>query len=144
VIVTTNFWNQLEIVFWTNIYMSLQEVGTSSRSTFRPLPSFDLCVSLFLRFAFPVDGPWPDTENFQFAPIRWMGPIRNPNRSTSGMRVTLSYLSANVIWNILILKIKGDTDTFFLTCRIQLHVKFRVESHRCIFGHHQDFFPEKN
>jgi hypothetical protein len=31
-------------------------------------------------------------ENFNLLPIRWMGPIRNPNWSTSGMRVTLSYL----------------------------------------------------
>ena len=44
---------------------------------------------------------WPDMQKESWnihltkiliCPIRWMGPIRNPNWSTSGMRVTLSYL----------------------------------------------------
>ena len=47
---------------------------------------------------------WPDMQKESwnihltkiFAPIRWMGPIHNPNWSTSEMRVTLSYLSAGL------------------------------------------------
>ena len=45
---------------------------------------------------------WPDMQkeswNIHLTKILiWMGPIRNPNWSTSGMRVTLSYLS--YIWS---------------------------------------------
>jgi hypothetical protein len=34
------------------------------------------------------------------ARIRWMGPIRNPNWSTSGMRVTSSYLCYKELFNL--------------------------------------------
>jgi hypothetical protein len=36
-------------------------------------------------------------SHFKFAPIHWMGPIRYPNWSTSGMRVTLLYIYASVV-----------------------------------------------
>ena len=66
---------------------------------------------------------WPDMQKESWnihgtkilicsRPIRWMGPIRNPNWSTSRMRVTLSYL------------MNKETMTDFIKCFWEVHNEY--------------------
>jgi hypothetical protein len=89
---------------------------------------------------------WPDIQKeswnihltkFLFAPIRWIGPIRNPNWSTSGMRVIIvsRRRAALSIWHQLTQSIQRGESSFQEKCMDfhEIHPRVAYDlAHVCI------------